>query len=108
MPLMLGMLRYIAPSLPFFVSPQHWFAGNGGLPRVVYLADVCLTHRPLRDPDLALGRLVLDAALGRLDRPFDRVLGISFSFFARYVPMYAPFFLQHRGVLSLFYKSGKT
>ena len=106
MPLMLGMLRYIAPSLPLFVSPQHWFAGNGGLPRVVYLADVCLTHRPLRDPDLALGRLVLDAALGRLDRPFDRVLGIILFFFLP--AMYAHFFLHHRGVLSLFYKSGGT
>jgi hypothetical protein len=97
MPLMFGMLRNIVPSLPLFVSPQHWFAGNGGLPRVVYLAEVCLTQ-PLRDPDLdllaldllalvalaALAALVALAALAALaalclldlDRPFDRVLGI--------------------------------
>jgi hypothetical protein len=76
MPLMLGVLRNIVPSLPLFVSPRHWFAGNGGLPRVVYRAEVCLTHRPLRDPELdllVLDLLVLDAALG-LDRPFDLVL----------------------------------
>lgn len=81
-PLLFGVLRYIVPSLPFFVSPQHWFAGNGGLSRVVYFADVCRTHRPLRAPDLALASLVLDvdlvldldAALEALDRaaPLDR------------------------------------
>ena len=45
MPFLLGTLQYIVPSLPFFVAPRHWFAGNGGLPRVVYFAEVCLTHR---------------------------------------------------------------
>ena len=35
---------YIFPSLPRFVIPQHWFAGNAGLSRLVYLADRCLAQ----------------------------------------------------------------
>jgi hypothetical protein len=62
MPLLFGMLRYIVPSLPFLVSPQHWFAGYGGLSRDVYFADVCFVQRG-RDPDLALAILVLDVVL---------------------------------------------
>jgi hypothetical protein len=52
--------------LPRFVSPQHWFAGNGGLSRVVYFADVCRTHRRLLDPESALANRVFDVHRDRL------------------------------------------
>jgi hypothetical protein len=42
---------YIFLSLPRFVIPQHWFAGNAGLSRLVYLADHCLAQpRDCRPP----------------------------------------------------------
>lgn len=57
------MLRYIVRSLPRLVCPQHWFAGNGGLPRFVYFADVCLAHPRDLVPDV----LALDFDLEDLD-----------------------------------------
>ena len=71
------MLQYIVRSLPRLVSPQHWFAGNGGLPRFGYFADVCLAHPRDLVPDV----LALDFGLVKVDFDLDFV---DLDFVARF------------------------
>ena len=99
MPRLLGTLRYIVPSFPLLVAPQHWFAGNGGLFRVVYFAEVCRTHRDIGlDLDLDLARdldVARDVGLGlgldidaRIGRRLDRVREARFL---EFVAIFFPF-----------------
>ena len=73
------MLQYIVRSLPRLVCPQHWFAGNGGLPRIAYFADVCLAHPRDLVPDV----LALD--FGLVDVEVLEVLDFVARFRGRFV-----------------------